>query len=492
MIRPRLTFDGEKFVLTGVGKSFATRYGFYSFDGSFITRSVELAARLRTHADDPAKNKISQTFISHTPWSGRIPHPKELTPYAFQFTAATFALERNRSYLALDPGLGKTIVSALIINALSCDAVFVVPPFLAINTKYEIEKWARRKREAKILIVPDSMIVDPLGYRQDIWNSIESMGKRGAILFVDEAHRYKTMTAQRTKALHSLGKFFERIIFLSGTPMPNRPMELYATLSRFAPETISFKSLAQYGKRYCAAFYNGHGYDYSGASHVEELASRIHGVFMHRVRKGEVLRELPDKTEELIFLAENAPKAVTDFERRELATHSPEDLMQGKLGAEHTSTYRRLLGVAKTPLAIKFICEILSESDESCLVFATHIEVVERLTHGLRKFNPVVITGKIPRDKRNGLVKEFQTNKKKRVFIGNVDACGVGFTLTKATRVIHVEPSWVPGVNDQASDRAHRIGQKDNVLVQYLVFKNSIDRAVMETNLRKRQTIRHV
>jgi SNF2 family DNA or RNA helicase len=114
---------------------------------------------------------------------------------------------------------------------------------------------------------------------------------------------------------------------------------------------------------------------------------------------------------------------------------------------------------------------------------------VDHLTKGLAKYKPLVITGAVPKAKRNELVHRFQTTKENRVFILNQEAGGVGFTLTKANLVFQVEPNWVPGLNDQATDRADRIGQTRVVHERYLVFRNSMDRVVLESNLTKRNTI---
>ncbi len=485
-------------------------------DGLF-TLSAKVAARLIQYADESAKEQILNAFIQVKPWSGRIPYPKGLTPLPFQPSAANFALSRNRSYLALDPGLGKTIIAAMIANALADDNyhkrafVFIVPTFLALNTQEELNKWlvsTQLKRDLesciykskanywvtrpRILIVPDSVIADPLGDHETLYHALDMITKRDgeATLFVDEAHRYKSIDAQRTHGLYRISQHFKRVVFLSGTPMPNRPMELYAILSRFAPETIDFKSQRGFGMRYCAPRYNGFGYDFKGASNVQELFKSVRGTFMLRLRKRDVLKNLPPKTEELIFLAENLPAKITKVERAMLAKHSPQDLMRGKIfGSDVMSTYRHNLGLAKVPLALAFIKDLLDNSDEAVLVFGEHTEVIARLEKGLAKYKPLVITGKTPKEKRQGIVKTFQATAKHRVFLGNKKACGVGFTLTKASRVIHVEPGWVPGDDDQASDRAHRIGQKDHVFVQNLVFKNSFDRTVIESNLRKRQSI---
>src|SRR5690606_36049177 len=126
------------------------------------------------------------------------------------------------------------------------------------------------------------------------------------------------------------------------------------------------------------------------------------------------------------------------------------------------------------------------ETHENILLFAIHKATVAGLAEKLKEYKPLVITGDVHEDKRQDLVNTFQASKAHRVFNGNIQACGVGFTLTKATRVLFVEFSWVDGDNQQASDRAHRIGQNQSVLVQYVVLKDSFDRTHMEVLLKKR------
>jgi SNF2 family DNA or RNA helicase len=433
-----------------------------------------------------------------------------LTPKHFQPDGARFMLERNRSYLAADAGTGKTIMAALAINASGRRAVYFCPPFLAVNTRIMLSAWNTHDarvaiyggddridhhvKEADILIVPDSLIADPLGARLDLWDRAGEMARSGAMAFVDEAHRYKTIDSQRTESLTGewgLLRGFERIAFMSGTPIPNgKPKELYPIISRFAPETINYRSYNSFGMHYCAGFYDGWGYDFEGRSNVPELFGNLRRTFMLRIKKADVLKELTPRTSELVILADDLPAQAAKLDRQMLSKYSShEDLAKRTIAPDSPeATYLRLLGHAKAPLAVAFIKGELAETDESALVFARHIDVVALLAKGLAKYKPLVITGQTPKAVRQKLVDAFQSKREHRVFIGNVDACGVGFTLTKATRVFHVEPSWVPGVNSQAADRADRIGQEFAVHEQFLVFKNSRDRAILESNLRKSAT----
>lgn len=401
----------------------------------------------------------------------------------FQETAIQWALSRDKSYLALDPGLGKTIIAASIARALpNIHVYYICPPFLVKNTQYEFDKWAPG---TKLTIIPDSKL-HTFHYAPE---------QDDEILFLDEAHRVKSDSARRTKAFFKLAEFFTKIVYLSGTPVPNRPMELFTILKHSAPETIQGMDKFDYGMRYCAGFQRRIGtgqrvWDFTGASNVPELATKVKKNFMLRMRKEDVLKELPPKTEEVVIIGEDLTPALTQMDKQILKILPAKDLIKGAFFSEdlHISTYRKELGLLKAEASIKYIKYLLTETEENILVFAHHKAVIEKLKEEMAEYDPVVISGETKIGDRNDLVQTFQNQKEHRLFIGNILAAGVGFTLTKATRVIFVEFSWVPGDNIQASDRAHRIGQKNNVLVQYLVYKNSIDRTVIEAILNKQQT----
>jgi SNF2 family DNA or RNA helicase len=192
----------------------------------------------------------------------------------------------------------------------------------------------------------------------------------------------------------------------------------------------------------------------------------------------------------MIFLNGSLPASVTNFDIKVLRESSPEDILGAtSFAGVHLATYRRELGNLKVEPACSYISALLSETDEVLLVFAIHKEVIKKLSERLARFKPFVVTGETPMTKRHEAVKAFQSGQSK-LFIGNIQALGVGFTLTRANRVVFVEYSWVPGDNDQASDRAHRIGQHDHVFVQYLIYKNSLDRAILETLLSKKKVVK--
>lgn len=357
----------------------------------------------------------------------------------------------------------------------------------------------------RVNIIPDSLIT-----RDWVLSGIKKYTRNfkerdiPTILFVDEAHRYKNDDAARTKALFGkdgksgIAGHFDKVVYLSGTPMPNRPIELFSVLNHSASETIMHRNKFEYAEWFCAAYRDHFGWNFNGASHLTELSAHVIGKFMLRYKKEDVLKELPEKIEEVIIVGSDLTPKLLKQSQKLLAEYSPEDLMKNQikvaLGKEELalSTYRKELGLLKAQAAADYIKFLLEETEEAILVFAIHKDVIAILEKELSKYWPLVITGETRMELRHEHVKHFQIDQRRRLFIGNIQAAGVGLTLTKASRVVFVEFSWVPADNDQASDRAHRIGQDSRVLTQYLVHKDSIDRSVIETILRKKRVTSYV
>lgn len=512
----KVTYSTNKFIcLCEFGERLIAKDAGFAWDPiikKWYTTSSQIAARLRQYCDDVAIIKISQTLPITKPWSGRLSYPENETPYDFQKEAAMFALSRRNSYVALEAGLGKTIVATIIHNTVNQPALYISPPFLVKNTAHEFKRWGAKHAiiahshqtspkpmATSVTIFPDSMLHRPMTIAalKDFIMRCKAQGFKPT-LFIDEAQRFKNLTAKRTKALLPLVKHFSKVVFLSGTPIPNRPVEIYSILKAAAPEVIDNMNYYEFGMKYCAGYRNQYGWDFSGASNVDDLSKRVIGPFMLRVKKADVLKELPPKTEEMVFINESLSANIKKMDLAILRAYFPEDLI-GKQIAQNLkltdgeelnlATYRKELGTLKAKATAAFVKSILEDSEESILIFALHRAAISELEKELGDYRPLVITGAVPVDKRQEIVQTFQMDPSRRVFIGNIQAAGVGFTLTKATRVIFAEFSWVSGENDQASDRAHRIGQKDHVFVQYMVFEDSVDKAVLQTIFAKRKVI---
>lgn len=484
----------------------------------WFTDSPTVAARLREKvSEETSEDVMNRILVSgystpDSPWRGSVPNESLLYPH--QIEAVKFALGKEKSYLGLDPGLGKTACAATIAQTLfeasgTFGAVYVTPPFLVRNIIAEFRKWAPRLYvdiyDSKpgglyfgdILILPDTRLecvhLKPVvdRYRQ----------KESSVIFIDEAHRFKTSSAKRTQALfggRSIGGIldgFKKQVFMSGTPMPNRPIELYPVLSYAAPQAIDHATKMQFALKYCAAKETHHGWDMSGASNVQELALRViypTGQFMLRMKKD--LIDLPPKLEQVFLLSERMSPQLTKLDTHLAKYSSVMDMMKAQLsdGEDlHLATYRKLLGVKKAHAILPFISALMEETRESMIIYAYHKDAVTFLKESLAQYEPYLIDGSTSEKSRHEQVEDFQKSSR-RIFIGNYQAMGVGFTLTKATRIIFVEFDWVPGVNDQASDRAHRIGQAKSVLVQYVAYQGSVDESVINALLTKRVATKHI
>lgn len=469
----------------------------------WYTRKLSSAVRLKKYFDDSARARIKATSVEVLPpgpFVIQTPKGKKLKHY--QIDGARFALERNHSYLAFDMGLGKTATFIAVMNVINARTLIICPPFLVENWKREIREWAYHKPEvgvvetsnkvvnqnAQVILLPDSLL-DKESIRNYLLNS------EFKLLAVDEAHRFKTASAVRTKALfENITPHIPKVVLLSGTPMPNRPMELYPVLSHLAHNTIDFKSEHDFGVRYCGGFEKQIPvdgvmkivWDYTGASNLDELKITTKN-FMLRYTKAEMLPELHPKEERIVFLSGGGAKGIKKLEADVLKKLGPglSNIMKNQgLGA--VARYRSEIGLRKVRPAIQYISGVL-EAGETILVLAWHIAVLNELDLGLKNFKRRLITGATPKPTRQQMVNDIQRGKA-QVLIAQITTM-VGYNLTKSTRAIIVEPSWAPSDNQQAVDRIHRIGQKDSVIVDYLILPDSIDGRVVQSFMNKQKNI---
>jgi SWI/SNF-related matrix-associated actin-dependent regulator of chromatin subfamily A-like protein 1 len=479
------------------------------------TRNFDKALKLRRFADESAEQKLKNHFITHFAPPECIVYPDHLTPKPYQLDSALHCLTRSPAYCADEAGLGKTVTSVLCMNSVQGKTLIICPTFLKYNWQREIETWSTRRHrriegqdisliedgkavsadinwQADIVILPDSLLTNTL-------TRTMIMHYKWTWLFVDEVHRYKSEEAKRTGALLETTNPFERIVLLSGTPIPNgRPIELYPLLSGVAPEAILHRELQEYRQIFCDPKPVTHyergkpvlHWSFNGASNLKTLKKELKSKLMIRHLKKSVLKELGPKTRKIIFL--DQPARLRELEKSVLQNFSWEELV----GEEHTAgdiaTYRRQVGESKIEPALEIIKDLLSNSSEKLVVFVHHISVVEQIYSSLRKYNPLIIRGGMSARDKADQVKKFQVDQKHQVVVGNIDSCGIGNTLTAANRAIFVEYSWVPGVNEQAEDRLHRITQSQNVYIQYLVLRNSLDEKVLHAVLAKQEKITQV
>lgn len=413
---------------------------------------------------------------------GLLPHQLEAVDLALK------RLENHRAvYLGLDPGLGKTVVAAALRHVVPGRIVYITPPGLASNVKAILSLWAK---DLEIEVVPDNRLDKVASLKTDL-------------LIVDEAQRFNNQGSIRTNALFRLAKGARRIVFMSGSPAPNsRPIELWPILETFAPDVFDM-SFFSFAKKFCAAEQVVIGWDpvkkakklrwkFDGKSNMKEFRERLYSSFMIRMRKDRV--KLPPKIESLLTVGDNISPTIAKLEKKIIDRMDREDVDDAKAwlsalsGVEelHQSKYLKLLGEHKLQYFTPIIDTLLSETKEKILIFAVHTDTIASLVKHLHQYKPMVLTGKTKMKDRPGEVARFQTDPKCRVGVLNIQAGGIGWTLTEADRIIMLEYSWKDGDNQQAGDRASRIGSKKPLLVEYVVLKDSIDAQRMGVLINKR------
>jgi len=430
-----------------------------------------------------------------------------ITLYPYQKKTITFALKRDRAILALEQGLGKTIISIFLFKIIQAKKILIISPAsLKLNWKREIincfpflEKHIEIISNSKqalglksITIINYALISKPKIYSQLIKLQFN-------ILILDELHYLKNPEAARTKAIlgsktrkkeiKGICTICDRVYGLTGTPMPNRPVEMYSWLRALFPKQIDNMGYYEYATRYCKAWHAPWGFDVSGASNIKELREKIKPV-MIRYTKKEVLKELPKKTQQLILLERD--RKTGDVIKREAEYNIKEVFQkQNALAFEGLSELRHEMGLAKLPVCIKYIKDWLENNEkEKLVIFAHHQDVISHLELSLKRYDCAVIKGNTALKKRDQIVTDFQNkNNELRILIGNITAAGIGITLTEASTAIFVEFSWVSGELAQAEDRLHRIGQTNPVLIKYLVIAGSLDNYMLEKVMAKQSVI---
>jgi SWI/SNF-related matrix-associated actin-dependent regulator 1 of chromatin subfamily A len=283
----------------------------------------------------------------------------------------------------------------------------------------------------------------------------------------DESHYLKHKDAQRTQIMMELTRRVRRVVLLSGTPLTNRPFELFSQLHMVSPTL--FPSAAKFGLRYCHPGWNRGKLEFTGGRLLPELAALLRASIFLRRTKEQVLTQLPSKTRTLVYTATGVTASSSDIEAIASGERTSVTVMQA---------WKRN-GEAKVP----FVCSLLddklqgSDNKEKFLIFAHHLSVLDGLRQYVASHNigHIYLDGSTPGDQRQALVDRFQSDPACLVGILSITAGGTGLTLTSANNVIFAELMWDPALLRQAEDRAHRIGQARHVQCFYPLAEDSID-----------------
>lgn len=419
------------------------------------------------------------------------PVPTGLELYPYQRAGVQYASMFKVCMIGDEPGLGKTMQAIALANHLGLrDLLVICPASLRLNWVREIERWTTVGHQPHAILNGKDVFgsCNVVSYDLAVNRSAEVLKLRPQMLVLDEAHYLKNPGAKRTKVvLQQIVKLADRVLLLTGTPVPNRVNELYSILRALRPDVIDHMSYGRFLTRFAKVLSGPYGDQVVGVKNERELYARLRAGFMVRRLKADVLKDLPPKSYKLVVFPADA--GFIKILKREAQFDAKTIIQHGVPVGTALPEIRREMGVAMAPKAVQYVQDLFDDGVKKVVVFAHHKDVVRILQDGLAQYGVVSITGATPPGTRQAAVDCFQERADVRVFIGNIVAAGAGITLTASSDVVFAESSWVPGEDDQAADRCHRIGQQDNVLIHHLVVEGSISAAVLGAAARKRQDI---
>jgi SWI/SNF-related matrix-associated actin-dependent regulator 1 of chromatin subfamily A len=435
-------------------------------------------------------NSVQNVVVDYSKYSNRPPleHQKE---------AIQKLLENKKFILADDMGLGKT--TSTIIGALESGSkkiLIICPATLKINWKREIENYSDRPifiAESKNFSTEHDFVIanyDIIKNFHDPKNKEESLilNSKFDLVIVDEAHYIKNATAQRTKLINDLVKNTERLWLLTGTPMTSRPMDYFNLLS-LVDSPVS-KNWMAYAIRYCSGYQfkvgNRKVWNITGASNLEELRERTSGTILRRLKEN--VLDLPDKIITPVYLKLKS-KAYEDVmgEYYDWYDKNPEESKSLTVQFSKLTKVRQIIADEKIQQTIE-IAENIIEQGKKVIIFCNFTDSLNKIVEHFGKIS-VKLDGSMVQHERQYSVDQFQENEKVKVFVGNIKAAGTGITLTSGDAVIFNDLSFLPSDMAQAEDRAYRYGQKNNVLVYYPIYQNTIENIIYDIVNNKKQVI---
>ncbi|MEN8258433.1 MAG: DEAD/DEAH box helicase [Thermodesulfobacteriota bacterium] len=404
--------------------------------------------------------------------------------------------------LADDMGLGKTIqaLAVIIQRAAEGPSLVIAPTSVCLNWLAEVERFSptlrpvifgQQDRAALMAqLGPFDLIIASYGLLQQEEKLFAQINWQTIIL--DEAQAIKNMSTKRSKATMNLQARFK--VITTGTPIENHLGELWNLFNFINPGLLG--SLQNFNQNFAVPIERHNDKD------KRRILKKILQPFILRRIKSQVLEELPPKTEivlkvkmskeEAIFYEALRQESLAAITGEDSATNKPMKILAAITRLRQASCHPRLvaptsnLSSSKLNLFAKVIEDLL-ENNHKALVFSqfvSHLTLIRELLDA-RGISYQYLDGTTPALQRQKRVDAFQAGEGD-LFLISLKAGGVGLNLTAADYVIHMDPWWNPAVEDQASDRAHRIGQVHPVTIYRLVCAHTIEEKILTLHREKK------
>lgn len=421
-------------------------------------------------------------------------------PLPHQIEAFNYGIEHNSILLGDQQGLGKTKESIDIAVARKKEIYKCLIVCGVNSVKYNWQEEIQKHSSEKSTIIDDRTMDQRVQHLNNWYKSNEYFGiinieslrnekiqdalyvgiKDGFIgaVIVDEIHKAKNGQSQQGKALRILRAPIK--MGLTGTPIMSKAEDLWNILTWLGVEK---RNVWQFRNAYCimGGFNN---YKVVAYKNLESLNGLLNTVMLRRTKE-EVL-DLPPKTYITEYVELPRKIQILYNQIRDGIVEELEDILENPNPLTCTLRLRQITSgdpnLTEYNPKLDRIKEILEDeiipNGEKAIIFSQWSTIAKDLGIELQKYQPIVITGDVAPDRRQKLVNEFQTNPHCKIAIGTIGAMGTGLTLNKANHVFFMDKAWTSGENEQAEDRAHRIGTTGTVNIITMVAKNTIDEGI--------------
>jgi len=396
------------------------------------------------------------------------------TPYDFQIEDATKIIKKKRVLLGHEMGCGKTFISVLVGTSLNMPKLVICPASLRLNWYREIINVCPNA-DVQIQLNAEAPHFGKdwtiIGYGS-VAKFLDDLKKYFNCIFVDECHACKAVnnwgnpTSKRAKSVLELADAVEYCYPLTGTPLPSHNIDLYNILKMLKCEAFDFNNkwvFLNFANKFCDPKETYFGKDFSGNSNSDQLHALLSNIMVRRLKR-DVLPNLK-KQRQFIPLDPHFKREYMNIEKR---LYEPED---GDTYMGLAMTGRKMLSMYKLDAAIE-LAETLIDAGESVVIVTNFVDSADLLKDHF-KDSCCEIRGGMSDQSKQQAIDDFQ-NKKKTVCVLNMQAGGVGITLTAAHTMIIIDYAWVPSDMVQVEDRICRTGQTESCMIYYVYCMNSI------------------